>query len=272
MKRILVLLLAAAAALPAATIDFEAEGANAGRLLTGIPDSPLSIGDATFTGGELRRGEIGLVADQSGVYASQGVFGFGETNPLTILFVVPVSGFTVTVLNGDNTAMYTISDDLGDSISASLPSAGAGGAKIFSLPGVGIRGVDISSNNSDGWNFAIDDVIWVAAPEPGSQLLLAVGLLMLSYLVKRKFAGPRTMATPDSGYEHTGETFSTICSRAHANARIDTARAAAGADNDGRARRCQCIPGLACRNYGGGDVSGGSHWHGHTANLERIIT
>jgi hypothetical protein len=272
MKRILVLLLAAVAALPAGTIDFEAEAANADGLLTGIPDSPLSIGDATFTGGELRRGEIGLVADRSGVYASQGVFGFGETNPLTILFAVPVSGFSVTVLNGDNTAMYTISDDLGNSISASLPSAGAGGAKIFSLPGVGIRGVDISSSNSDGWNFAIDDVICVAAPEPGSQLLLAVGLLMLSYLVKRKFAGPRTMTTPDSGYEHTGETFSTIRSRAYANARIDTARGAAGAGNDDRARRCQCIPGLACRDHGGGDVSGGSHWHGHTANLEGIVT
>ncbi|HEY6988813.1 MAG TPA: hypothetical protein VH369_10540 [Bryobacteraceae bacterium] len=270
MKRILILLLAATAALSAGTIDFEAEAANAGGFLTGIPDSPVSIGGATFTGGELRRGEIGLIADQSGVYATQGVFGFGETNRLTIVFALPVSGFSVTVLNGDNTATYTISDDLGDSISASLPSAGSGGAKIFSLPGVGIRRVDISSSNVDGWNFAIDDVSSIAAPEPGSQLLLVLGLLLLGLIAKHKFAGPRTMATPDSTYEHTGETFSTIRSGAHANARIDVTRGAAGTYDDDRFGRSQCIPGLTRGDYGSGYVSGSGYRHGHIANLERI--
>ena len=270
MKRFLILLLAATAALSADTIDFEAETANAGGFLTGTPDSPLAIGVATFTGGELRRGEIGLIADQSGVYATQGVFGFGETNPLTILFAAPVSGFSVNVLNGDNTATYTISDDRGDSISASLPSAGSGGAKIFSLPGVGIRSVDISSSNADGWNFAIDDVISVATPEPGPQLLLALGLLLLGLIAKRKFAGPRTMATPDSTYEHTGETFSTIRSGAHANARVDIARRAAGADDDNCFGRSQCIPGLARGDYGSRHLSGGGYRHGDSANLERI--
>jgi hypothetical protein len=272
MKRILILLVAVTASLPAGTIDFEAEASNASGFLTGLPDSPLSIGSATFSGGELRRGEIGLISDQSGVYATQGVFGFGETNPLTILFSAPVSGFSVNVLNGDNTATYTISNDLGDSISASLPSAGAGGAKIFSLPGVGIRRVDISSSNADGWNFAIDDVISVAAPEPGPQLLLALGSLLLGYLAKRNFSGPRTMATPDSSYEHTGETFPAIRSGAHANARVDTARGAAGANYDDRFGRCQCVPGPARRDYGGGDVSGSGYRHGHTANLEGIVT
>jgi hypothetical protein len=204
------------------------------------------------------------------VYATQGVFGFGETNPLTILFAEPVSGFSLTVLNGENTATYTISDDVGDSIGASLPSAGAAGSKIFSLPGVGIRRVDISSSNGDGWNFAIDDVSSVATPEPGPQLLLALGLLLLGLVAKRKLAGPRTMATPDSTYEHTGETFPTIRSGAYANARIDAARGAAGANHDDRFRSCQCIPGFARRDYGGGYVSCGSHRHGDTANLERI--
>ena len=36
-------------------IDFETQAANAGGFLTGIPDSPLTIGIATFSGGELRR-------------------------------------------------------------------------------------------------------------------------------------------------------------------------------------------------------------------------
>lgn len=52
------MLLACATALPAAAamIDFEAQAANTGGNLTGIPDSPLAIGIVTFTGGELRDG------------------------------------------------------------------------------------------------------------------------------------------------------------------------------------------------------------------------
>ncbi|HEX4168102.1 MAG TPA: hypothetical protein VHZ55_21765 [Bryobacteraceae bacterium] len=54
-----------AAALPggATVIDFEAQTANTGGSLSGIADSPLTIGPATFNGGELRNGEIGLNAD-----------------------------------------------------------------------------------------------------------------------------------------------------------------------------------------------------------------
>jgi hypothetical protein len=193
MKRILTLTLLVAASLPATTIDFEAEAANAGGFLTGIPDSPLPVGLATFTGGELRSAEIGLAADQSGLYATQGVFGAGETNPLSIQFSVPVAGFSVYVANGDNTATYTVSDDLGDSISASLPSAGAGGARIFSLPGVGIRAVDISSSNADGWNFAIDNVAFVATPEPGPLALLLLGFLLVGCFARRSVRPEETI-------------------------------------------------------------------------------
>jgi len=180
---ILVVLLAAPAF--ATTVDFEAQAANAGGFLTGIPDSPLTIGLATFTGGELRSAEIGLPANQSGVYATQGVFGSGETNPLTIQFAVPVSGFAVAVANGDNTATYTVSDDAGDSISASLPSTGAAGARIFSLPGVGIQTVNISSSNADGWNFAIDNVVFAAVPEPITAALFLTGFLLAAWFAKR---------------------------------------------------------------------------------------
>jgi hypothetical protein len=186
MKGILALAFLVAASLPATTIDFETEAANSGGFLTGVPDSPLTIGLATFRGGELRSAEIGLSADQSGIYATQGVFGAGETNPLEIDFSVPVAGFSVYVANGDNTATYTVSDDMGDSISASLPSTGAAGARIFALPGSGIRTVHIFSSNSDGWNFAIDNVEFTATPEPGPLPLFLVGLAFLGCLARRK--------------------------------------------------------------------------------------
>jgi hypothetical protein len=53
--------------LGAAQIDFETQAANTGGTVTGIPDPPLTIGIATFTGGELRNGIAGLKADQTGM-------------------------------------------------------------------------------------------------------------------------------------------------------------------------------------------------------------
>jgi hypothetical protein len=184
MKLTLIVLALVVAPAFATTIDFEAQAANAGGFLTGIPDSPLTIGPASFTAGELRSAEIGLLADQSGVYATQGVFGSAETNPLTVHFAVPIDGFSVYVANGDNTATYTVSDDVGDLVTASLPSTGAAGARVFSLLGTGIHSVDISSSNGDGWNFAIDNVTFTATPEPAPIWLLAAGFLLVGWFRK----------------------------------------------------------------------------------------
>jgi hypothetical protein len=167
----------------ATTIDFEAQAASQGGSLTGIPDSPLTIGIATFTGGELRDAEIGLLADQTGVYASEGIFGSGETNPLVITFSAPVSGFSVYVANADDAENYTVSDNLGDSVTMLLLSVSTSGAATFTLPGNGITTVDITSANSDSWNFAIDDVSFteiVSTPEPASFAMLGAGLLLFA--------------------------------------------------------------------------------------------
>src|SRR5215831_14700419 len=91
------MIMLATAPASASIVDFEAQAANRGGNLTGIPDSPLTIGIATFTGGELREGLIGLLADQTGVYATQGLFGSGETNPLVITFATPVHDFSLFV-------------------------------------------------------------------------------------------------------------------------------------------------------------------------------
>ena len=178
----------------ATIIDFETQAANRGGNLTGIPDSPLTIGIATFTGGELRSGEVGLNVDQTGVYASQGLIGSGETNPLVITFASPVNNFSVFVANGDDVRSYTVSDNLGDSVTMSLVSAGSLGAATFALPGNGVRTVDITSANLDAWDFAIDNVTFTAAtstPEPGSFLLLGAGLIVLVSL--RRSEEPRRL-------------------------------------------------------------------------------
>jgi hypothetical protein len=196
-------LLACVAVLPlrATVIDFEAQAANQGGNLTGVPDSPLTIGIATFTGGELRSGEIGLNADQTGVYASEGLFGSGETNPLEITFASPVSSFSLLVANGDDVRSYTVSDNLGDSSTMSLASAGGLGAATFSLPGNGLTTVDITSANSDGWDFAIDTVTFsnaTSTPEPESLLLVAAGLILVSAARRKAYPSASARRTPNS--------------------------------------------------------------------------
>jgi hypothetical protein len=173
------LLTLALAPASATVIDFEAQAANRGSNLTGIPDSPLTIGIATFTGGELRDGLINLPADETGVYASEGLFGSGETNPLIITFATPVSGFSVLVANGDaQNQTYTVSDDLGDSTNFTLALAGSlnNAARTVALSGAGITTVSITSANASFWNFAIDNVTFSAVPEPMSVSLVLVGL------------------------------------------------------------------------------------------------
>ncbi|MBV8808788.1 MAG: PEP-CTERM sorting domain-containing protein [Acidobacteriaceae bacterium] len=186
----LLLLTFAAFAVPtrATIINFDAESGMRGSNLTGIPDSPLTIGIATFTGGELLNAEVGLNADQTGVYASEGLFGSGETNPLVINFTSPVAGFSVFVINGDDTRSYTVSDNLGDSNTQSLPSTGAMGAATFALAGNGLTIGYVTSANSDGWDFAIDNVSFTptSTPEPDSLLLLGAGAVVLA-AVRRKY-------------------------------------------------------------------------------------
>jgi hypothetical protein len=182
------LLTLASSPVSATVIDFETQAANRGGTLTGIPDSPLTIGIATFTGGELRNALINLPADETGIYVSQGLFGSGETNPLVITFAMPVSGFSLLVANGDSqNQTYTVSDDLGDSTTVTLALAGSlnNAARTVALPGSGIRTVSITSANANFWNFAIDDVIFSAVPEPMS-VSFVLGGLGLAFWCKRR--------------------------------------------------------------------------------------
>ena len=173
--------IASVAPATATVINFDTQGAGRGGIPTGIPDSPLTIRAATFTGGELLNGETGLNVDPTSVYASEGIFGSGgDTNPVVISFSSPVDDFSVLVLNGGDVRTYMVSDNLGDSITESLPSAGALGAATFSLAGNGLTTVSISSLITAEWDFAIDNVSFTSAssiPEPDSVKLLALGLM-----------------------------------------------------------------------------------------------
>jgi hypothetical protein len=101
-----------------------------------------------------------------------------QVNPLVIHFASPVSNFGIFIANGDDVRSYTVSDNLGDSVTVSLPSAGGLGGGTVSLAGNGLTTVDITSANTDAWDFAVDDVTFTQAsqvPEPNSLLLLGGG-------------------------------------------------------------------------------------------------
>jgi len=168
----------------ATVIDFEAQAVSRGGHLSGIPDSPLTIGAATFSGGELLHGRVGLSADTTGVYSTEGLFGSGETNPLVIAFASPVVNFSVLLLNGSQSSSYTLADDVGDSVTTALASSSEGGATTFWLPGSDLTRVTITSADAEAWDFSIDNVTFTsmpstAVPEPGSMLLLGSSLLMV---------------------------------------------------------------------------------------------
>jgi len=103
-----------------------------------------------------------------------------------------VQDVSVFVLNGDDVRSYTVSDNVGDSVTNSLASAGGLGAAMFSLPGNGLSTLKITSANSNAWDFAIDNVIFTEAatstPEPESIFLLGAGLVLLSAIRRRKLS------------------------------------------------------------------------------------
>jgi hypothetical protein len=170
-------------------IDFDLQAAANAGAVTGIPDS-FTVGTASFTGGELLRAEAGLPADQTGVYATEGLFG-ADSNPLTITFSTPVDSFSLLLANGDGqNQSYTLSDNLGDTVTKQLALSGAasGSTAALALPGSGITRVTISSANPDFWNFAIDDVAFhtTAAPEPGTWALCVASLMFVLAYAKRQ--------------------------------------------------------------------------------------
>jgi hypothetical protein len=112
-------------------------------------------------------------------------------NPLVITFASPIDDFSVFIVNADNTQSYTVSDNLGDSVTKALPSVGSLGTAMFSLPGRGITSVFITSANADAWDFAIDDVSFAAAtavPEPQALFLVGLGSVLV-VCVRRKQIG-----------------------------------------------------------------------------------
>ncbi len=163
-------------------IDFNPQAASAPNSinLSGIGDSPYTIGNATFFGGQLVNNYVtlfslttGIQPDTTGLYADMTPSGPDFTNPMVITFAAPVYNFSLLVINYDGFAVpFEVADNLGDSSTMVLdPFASNGGAATFSLAGAGgITSVTITERTSgfpfSDYSFGIDNVAFTVAPEP----------------------------------------------------------------------------------------------------------
>ncbi len=169
------------------TINFDAQAVGHPVAFDGTINSPLTIGIATFTGGELLINEISGI-DATGVYATTNVVTGPYVDPLTITFSQGVSAFSL-LLTNNQVGTYVVMDNFGVSAAASL---GTDASETFSLLGTGITSVTIEGSTTMGqWDFAIDNVSFTpsatATPEPSTVILFGTSLLGLVPFRKKLF-------------------------------------------------------------------------------------
>jgi hypothetical protein len=173
-------------------IDFDLQAASEGAP-TGFDgdttiDSPLTLGIATFTGGELLLAESAQ-ADQTGVYATNSLL-TGYLDPLTIAFSQAISGFSV-LLTNNLAGTFTVSDNKGGTQTLVL---GGDVSQTFTLADNGVTSVTVKETGTP-FDFAIDNVtfspatVTSATPEPSAFILLGTGLVILAGAVRVKRFG-----------------------------------------------------------------------------------
>ncbi len=130
-------------------------------VFTGV-QPPLTVGVATFSGGQLLTNTSLLPADQTTVYGTA-FFCSGCLPTITIDFAQPVSAFSVFLLNGQTfTVKYTVQDDRGATRTISLVANFHSSAGTVTLPSNGIRRVTITSNAGE-WDFFVDNLSFVSS-------------------------------------------------------------------------------------------------------------
>jgi hypothetical protein len=135
-------------------IDFEQLTGPA--VFTGV-QSPLTIGVATISGGQILAGTTYLPADSSVLYGTA-YFCPGCSPSITITFSAPVSNFSLFLYNGQTfTVTYTVQDQQGNIQTVSLVANNQSGYSTVTLPSTGITQVVITSDTGQ-WDFEIDNI------------------------------------------------------------------------------------------------------------------
>jgi hypothetical protein len=143
---------------------------------------------ATFSGGVVLTNETSQTTDNTSVYATcaAALCGGSATllNPLTVTFSVAIQNFSIQILNA-LAGSYTMSDNVGDSVTFSLATTG-GSIATEGFAAAGTQ-VTITYNTAPtAWDFAIDNVTFDQAlpnstPEPASFGMVGLGLAIAGF-------------------------------------------------------------------------------------------
>jgi len=144
-----------------------------------------SSGPLTISGGTVLTNTAYLPADQTSVYGTA-FFGNTLSNTITMTFTSPINNFFFDLINGQvYPETFTVSDNLGNSqVFSNIPSNGNSGVALVSFATVGSV-ITITTADPE-WDFFIDNIGFnqatpgTATPEPGTMLLLGVGVLGLA--------------------------------------------------------------------------------------------
>ena len=119
---------------------------------------PVTVGSATFSGGQLLTATSALPANRTTVYGTTD-FIPGFQPELKIMFAEPVSEISFQVINGRTTPDTLIAtDDQGGMTQATVPPNFLSGQAILALPSAGVQEVIIRGSQGSRWNFYIDDI------------------------------------------------------------------------------------------------------------------
>ncbi|HET9803025.1 MAG TPA: PEP-CTERM sorting domain-containing protein [Candidatus Acidoferrum sp.] len=145
-----------------------------------------SSGPLAITGGTVLTNTSNLPADQTSVYGTVQCCGYASA--ITLTFTSPINNFFFDLLNGNTvTDTYLVSDNLGNSASFTIAPNTNSGAALVSFPSVGsVITISCSSCGNGFFDFFVDNIGFnqatpgTATPEPGTMLLLGVGVLGLA--------------------------------------------------------------------------------------------
>jgi hypothetical protein len=148
-----------------AVIDFEQ--------FTDVPSTftsaqpPLTVGIATFSGGQLLNLATNLPVNPTVVYGTAS-FCSGCAPTITIDFTQGVSDFSMFLMNGQPfTVTYVVQNDQGGTQTHTLVSTAQSGAVTVSLPQTGITHVEIRpTGEPPSWDFLIDNIEFTYNPAP----------------------------------------------------------------------------------------------------------
>jgi hypothetical protein len=154
----------------AEVIDFDSELFTGPPLASGTSamtiNVPTSIGNVQFSGGAVLTNTSGLTDTTSLYYTS--FFLVGGTNPITITFPTKLQSFSVGLFNGETFSdPFTVADNAGNTTTVTVPGNTAGGTATISLPATG-NVVTISTTDTAGFDFAIDNITFAQAASVGS--------------------------------------------------------------------------------------------------------